>query len=103
MENQDGGIREFVEHFDGSVSAEDNRRGILDVETTISGGKEWPKPSGAAPENLRAYKIYRWNPDDGKNPSTDTYYVDTTDCGPMVLDGLIWIKNNIDPTLTFRL
>jgi succinate dehydrogenase / fumarate reductase iron-sulfur subunit len=24
------------------------------------------------------------------------------DCGPMVLDALIWIKNNVDPTLTFR-
>ena len=32
----------------------------------------------------------------------DTYYVDSGDCGPMVLDALIWIKNNIDPTLTFR-
>src|SRR5207247_2768992 len=32
----------------------------------------------------------------------DTYYVDRGDCGPMVLDALIWIKNNIDPTLTFR-
>ena len=50
----------------------------------------------------REFKIYRWNPDDGKNPSTDTYFIDIHDCGPMVLDGLIWIKNNIDPTLTFR-
>jgi succinate dehydrogenase / fumarate reductase iron-sulfur subunit len=24
------------------------------------------------------------------------------DCGPMVLDALLWIKNNVDPTLTFR-
>jgi succinate dehydrogenase / fumarate reductase iron-sulfur subunit len=32
----------------------------------------------------------------------DTYFVDTNDCGPMILDGLIWIKNNIDSTLTFR-
>ena len=41
-------------------------------------------------------------PDDGRNPRIDTYYVDTGDCGPMVLDALIWIKNKIDPTLTFR-
>jgi hypothetical protein len=41
-------------------------------------------------------------PDDGRNPRLDTYFVDTTDCGPMVLDGLIWIKNNIDSALTFR-
>ena len=32
----------------------------------------------------------------------DTYFVDREACAPMVLDGLIWIKNNIDPTLTFR-
>ena len=51
---------------------------------------------------MREYRIYRWNPDDGKNPRIDTYFVDTGDCGPMVLDALIWIKNNIDPTLTFR-
>ena len=74
----------------------------LPKNSTISSGKEWPKPAGAAQDNLREYKIYRWHPDDGKNPSIDTYYVDTADCGPMILDGLIWIKNNIDPTLTFR-
>src|SRR4029077_13311227 len=27
---------------------------------------------------------------------------DLDDCAPMVLDALIWIKNVIDPTLTFR-
>ena len=48
------------------------------------------------------FRIYRWNPEDGQNPHIDTYYVDLDDCGPMVLDALIWIKNNIDPTLTFR-
>jgi succinate dehydrogenase / fumarate reductase, iron-sulfur subunit len=72
----------------------------LPKNSRISGGKTWPKPPGAT--QTREFKIYRWNPDDGKNPSVDTYYVDTIECGPMVLDGLIWIKNHIDPTLTFR-
>ena len=72
----------------------------LPKNSTISGGKEWPKPAGAT--ELREFKIYRWNPDDGKNPGIDTYYVNTADCGPMILDALIWIKNNVDPTLTFR-
>ncbi|MFT0860688.1 succinate dehydrogenase iron-sulfur subunit [Ancylobacter sp. G4_0304] len=63
-------------------------------------GKVWPKPEGA--NRLTEYRIYRWNPDDGVNPHVDTYYVDRDDCGPMVLDGLIYIKNTIDPTLTFR-
>lgn len=31
-----------------------------------------------------------------------TYKVDLNTCGPMVLDALIKIKNEIDPTLTFR-
>ena len=72
----------------------------LPKNSRISGGKTWPKPVGAS--ETREFKVYRWNPDDGKNPSVDTYFIDTGDCGPMVLDGLIWIKNKIDPTLTFR-
>ena len=72
----------------------------LPKNSRITGGKTWPKPAGAT--ETREFRVYRWNPDDGKNPSVDTYHVDTNDCGPMVLDGLIWIKNHIDPTLTFR-
>ena len=72
----------------------------LPKNSTVTEGKTWPKPDGAT--NLREFRIYRWNPDDGKNPRIDTYYVDMDDCGPMVLDGLLWIKNNIDPTLTLR-
>ena len=63
-------------------------------------GKAWPKPAGA--ERLAEFRIYRWNPEDGVNPRIDVYYVDRADCGPMVLDALIWIKSKIDPTLTFR-
>ena len=63
-------------------------------------GKTWPKPASA--KNVREFRIYRWNPDDGQNPRIDTYHVDMDDCGPMVLDAIIWIKNKVDPTLTFR-
>ena len=63
-------------------------------------GKAWPKPTGAS--KLTEFKVYRWSPDDTENPRTDTYFVDREDCGPMVLDALIWIKSNIDSTLTFR-
>ena len=54
-------------------------------------GKEWPKPEGAT--NTKAVKVYRWSPDDGQNPRIDTYHIDLDDCGPMVLDALIKIKN----------
>tara|TARA_Y100000589_G_C27048297_1_gene586170 strand:- start:171 stop:947 length:777 start_codon:yes stop_codon:yes gene_type:complete len=53
-------------------------------------------------ENTRVFKIYRYNPDNKENPRIDTYEVDLTECGPMILDALITIKNKIDPTLTFR-
>jgi len=72
----------------------------LPKNSKVKQGKVWPKPEGAT--NLREYRIYRWSPDDEENPRVDTYYVDLDDCGPMVLDGIIWIKNKIDPTLTFR-
>ena len=72
----------------------------LPKNSQIKQGKTWPKPEGAT--NLREYRIYRWSPDDGENPSIDTYFVDVDDCGPMVLDALLWIKNKIDPTLTLR-
>lgn len=50
----------------------------------------------------RQVEVYRWNPDNPENPQIDTYVIDMDDCGPMVLDALIKIKNEIDPTLTFR-
>jgi succinate dehydrogenase / fumarate reductase iron-sulfur subunit len=50
----------------------------------------------------KAFSIYRWNPDDGKNPQMDTFELDLDKCGPMVLDALIKIKNEVDPSLTFR-
>ncbi|MBX2837762.1 MAG: succinate dehydrogenase iron-sulfur subunit [Gammaproteobacteria bacterium] len=51
---------------------------------------------------VRNVQVYRWNPDDGQNPKIDTYQVDMNACGPMVLDVITHIKNNIDSTLTFR-
>ncbi|HLY46180.1 MAG TPA: succinate dehydrogenase iron-sulfur subunit [Stellaceae bacterium] len=72
----------------------------LPKNSRITQGQTWPHAPKAAYET--EFRIYRWNPDDGENPRIDTYYVDRDDCGPMVLDALIWIKNNVDPTLTFR-
>ena len=72
----------------------------LPKNSKITEGKTWPHAKGAKRE--RAFRIYRWNPDDGKTPQIDTYYVDLDESGPMLLDALIWIKSNIDPTLTFR-
>jgi succinate dehydrogenase / fumarate reductase iron-sulfur subunit len=72
----------------------------LPANSKIKTGTTHPAPAGAT--NLRAFKIYRWSPDSGENPQVDTYQVDMASCGPMVLDALIKIKNEMDPTLTFR-
>lgn len=72
----------------------------LPANSKITQGKTWPQPSNA--KRTKTFKIYRWDPDSGSNPRLDTYHIDLDDCGPMVLDALIKIKNEIDPTLTFR-
>ncbi len=71
----------------------------LPANSRIGEGRTWRGDGGA---NLKRFRVYRWNPDDGGNPQVDTYELDMDDCGPMVLDALIKIKNEIDPTLTFR-
>lgn len=53
-------------------------------------------------EKIKRFKVYRYDPDSGENPRLDIYEVDMSRCGPMVLDALIKIKNEIDPALTFR-
>jgi succinate dehydrogenase / fumarate reductase iron-sulfur subunit len=65
-----------------------------------SAGKHHAAPAGA--RQVRSFRIYRYDPDSGANPRMDTYDVDMGACGPMVLDALIKIKNEVDPTLTFR-
>ena len=72
----------------------------LPKNSRVTTGKTWPKPAAAS--RIKEFRIYRWNPDDNANPRLDTFFVDRDDCGPMILDGIIWIKSKIDPTLTFR-
>jgi succinate dehydrogenase / fumarate reductase iron-sulfur subunit len=71
----------------------------LPKNSQITEGKTF-KAEGA--KRVKRFRIYRWSPDDGKNPRIDTYEVDLDKCGPMVLDALIKIKNEVDQTLTFR-
>jgi len=71
----------------------------LPKNSKITRGREWKAEEG---KRLRTFKIYRYDPDGGSNPRWDRYTIDLDKCGPMVLDALIKIKNEIDPTLTFR-
>jgi len=68
-------------------------------ESRIKRGRMWPASLGAA--RVKTFDIYRYDPDAGDSPRLDSFEVDLDACGPMVLDVLIWIKNNVDPTLTF--
>ncbi len=72
----------------------------LPKNSKVGTGKTHAKPAGA--KTTKTFNIYRWSPDDDENPRIDSYQVDTDDCGPMILDGLIAIKDKTDPSLTFR-
>ncbi|KAK2197190.1 bifunctional Succinate dehydogenase-fumarate reductase N-terminal/4Fe-4S ferredoxin-type [Babesia duncani] len=48
------------------------------------------------------FSIFRFSPGSKSRPRMETHKLDISTCGPMVLDALIKIKNEIDPTLSFR-
>ena len=66
----------------------------LPRNSRIKTGKTWNRPQGKG--KWKEFRVYRWNPEDGKNPRIDGYWVNLAECGPMVLDGLIKIKNEIE-------
>ena len=72
----------------------------LPRDSKIKPGKRYK--AAKKTKTTRTYKIYRFDPDAGENPRWDTYEVDSADHGPMLLDSLIYIKNNVDSTLAFR-
>src|SRR5580693_8214784 len=63
-------------------------------------GKTYPAPAGA--KMVRRFRIYRYDPDSGERPRIDTFELDMASGGPMVLDALLRIKNEIDATLALR-
>src|SRR5690606_1962922 len=73
---------------------------FLPPHSRLAGKGRAHRAEGAA--RVRKFRIYRWDPDSGQNPRYDTFELDLDQTGPMVLDALIKIKNEIDPTLTFR-
>jgi len=72
----------------------------LPANSKITEGQTWPAATTAS--NTKRFRVYRWNGEDGRNPRIDTYELDMDSCGPMVLDALVKIKNEVDSTLTFR-
>jgi succinate dehydrogenase / fumarate reductase iron-sulfur subunit len=72
----------------------------LPANSTVQPGKAHKAPAGA--KNVKVFKIYRYDPDAKANPRLDSFEIDLDDCGPMILDALLKIKNEVDATLTFR-
>ncbi|MDD4913667.1 MAG: succinate dehydrogenase iron-sulfur subunit [Methylococcales bacterium] len=71
----------------------------LPANSVLKTGKIY---KAAAAVNIRVFEVYRWNPDSGENPRVDSYEIDMDHCGPMVLDAILKIKNEIDSSLSFR-
>jgi succinate dehydrogenase / fumarate reductase iron-sulfur subunit len=72
----------------------------LPKNSKVQKGRHWPAPEGA--KKVKTFRIYRYDPEAGGNPRWDTFDVDTSAHGPMVLDALFHIKNTMDPSLAFR-
>jgi succinate dehydrogenase / fumarate reductase iron-sulfur subunit len=72
----------------------------LPANSKVQPGKSHSAPAGA--KRVRTFQVYRYDPDSGANPRLDSFDLDLDDCGPMILDALLKIKNEVDSTLTFR-
>lgn len=69
----------------------------------LADGAEAQQTATGPKPNLKTFQVYRWNPDTPtEKPRMQSYTLDLNKTGPMVLDALIRIKNELDPTLTFR-
>lgn len=60
-------------------------------------------PSKGENPRTKTFHVYRWSPErPSEKPKMQSYTLDLNKTGPMMLDALIRIKNEVDPTLTFR-
>ena len=72
----------------------------LPQNSKIVEGKVFKKKNISS--NHKVIEIYRWERDSGEKPRIDKFYIELDKVGPMTLDALIYIKNELDPSLTFR-
>lgn len=90
------GMATTVEH--ASPSASPSRPPLPAGKTSTAN-----EPKMDADAKIKTFQIYRWNPDEpASKPRMQSYTLDLNKTGPMMLDALIRIKNEVDPTLTFR-
>jgi succinate dehydrogenase / fumarate reductase iron-sulfur subunit len=72
----------------------------LPANSKVGKGRHWPAPKDGT--HVKGFRIYRWDPDKNADPTIDEFEIDPDHCGPMVLDALVKINDQIDPTLSFR-
>jgi succinate dehydrogenase / fumarate reductase iron-sulfur subunit len=82
------------------------------AEFFLPPNSRWTKgrtyPASAAARRIKVFEVYRYDPAETDatgaplNPRIDRYEIDLDQCGPMVLDALIHIKDDLDASLTFR-
>jgi succinate dehydrogenase / fumarate reductase iron-sulfur subunit len=72
----------------------------LPKNSKIIGGQTFDYSNGA--KHTVTASVYSFQPKIDKNPKLNKYIIDLDKAGNMVLDVLIYIKNEIDSTLTFR-
>lgn len=70
---------------------------------TVETKQQESSPTPTAAPKIKTFNVYRWDPDQpSEKPRMQSYTLDLNKTGPMYLDALIRIKNEVDPTLTFR-
>ncbi|QXQ07409.1 succinate dehydrogenase iron-sulfur subunit [Sphingosinicellaceae bacterium] len=74
----------------------------LPANSKVEKGRHWPLVDPCAAKRVKSFAIYRWESHSGRNPHLDTFDIDLDECGPMVLDALLKITAEIDPSLAFR-
>ena len=72
----------------------------LPANSIVKIGKTYPAPEGAS--NIKVFKVYRYDPSKNENPSIDSFHIDMDNCGPMVLDALLKIKDEVDSSVSLR-
>ncbi|KAJ0975073.1 hypothetical protein J5N97_017038 [Dioscorea zingiberensis] len=101
-----GGVNKEFPILDEHPIAKEKAQGIMKYYEKVSEWMKEKKGSGKEPNinvnKVKEFKIFRWNPDKPLKPFLQSYHVDLTSCGPMVLDVLQMIKAEKDSTLAFR-
>lgn len=95
--------RRFAQNFE----VKSNEKPELMVRSELSTGKYYEEDFDKSltqeqKSKMKKFQLLKYNPEVSSNRVLTNYYVDLKECGPMLLDALIYIKDEIDSTLSFR-